>query len=133
MGHKTQLSVSQRIKQFRKLKQFSVADFARCCNTSDRNIYNYESGSTEPRLSFFQDLIAYFPNANLNYLIGGVGELELAPPEKIDSGELASVQTLGEFIDLIQPHLNRLLVYPLIREEMAEIAARVHDLENEKS
>lgn len=48
--------------------------FAKHCGITEKQIYAYLKGASEPGTKFYRNLLINYPNINLNWLISGQGE-----------------------------------------------------------
>lgn len=71
---------SGRIRVFRRLLKMTQKDFAESVNLNHRTYASYESGQADLRVKVMQDLLAKY-GVNLNWLIGGIGEMTLPTRE----------------------------------------------------
>lgn len=68
------MSISQRIKQLRRLKNKSQVEFSREIGASQTAISNYESGEREPNSEFLKKLVVAY-DVNLSWLLTGEGSM----------------------------------------------------------
>jgi len=68
------LSFSSRLISFRESKGLKQADFARKLEIFPQLLSRYEKGKAYPPYEFFKKIVELWPEANLSWLIGGIGE-----------------------------------------------------------
>ncbi|MEL7533246.1 MAG: helix-turn-helix transcriptional regulator, partial [Bacteroidota bacterium] len=70
----------ERIRKFRKSLKYTQKDFANALEVNPSTYASYESGQSDIRVKVMQELIKRF-GINLNWLIGGLGEMTLPTRE----------------------------------------------------
>jgi transcriptional regulator with XRE-family HTH domain len=63
--------LNNRIIQFRQSKGLTQAEFARKLEMFPQQIYRYEKNKATPPYEFFKKIVELWPDADMNWLIGG--------------------------------------------------------------
>lgn len=115
-------TVFERIKELRERLKMSQTEFAAACELSQPGYWRIETGESQPRKTTLKRIARAF-NVSEDWLISGIGEMEIIPKEKTPDFDpwkdaLVSqlkdentflkeqIRTMRGMIQLINPNVN---------------------------